>query len=76
MSDPQIIHTAVELEALDPETMLMRSEWECDPEPIVMAQRDWASDYTICPAGLLPLAVIATGEQVRAARKALEEDND
>lgn len=73
MTDPRIIRTAEDLEALDPETMLIHYESVSAPYPVVMAQPDWESDYEICPDGLLPLAVIATGEQVRAARKALEE---
>lgn len=55
---PYIIHTAEELEALDPDT-------------IVMSRKGYlasAQDNIRIPA-----VVIATGEQVRAARKALED---
>lgn len=61
MTDPRIIRTVEELEALDPDTLVL------------------GCDYSTFSAGdmgmedLLPAVVISTGEQVRAARKALEE---
>ena len=67
----QIIRTPEELEALDPDTHL--GHWhEGSLDPVVMVHSDWINDYEIDGGGIFPLAVIATGEQVRAARKALE----
>lgn len=62
MSDPQIIRTVEELEALDLDTLAFSNEY-----------------FTAWPTGLLmegdlPAVVVATGEQVRAARRALEEE--
>lgn len=59
---PQIIRTVEELEALDPDTVVMLDRFgtlttaDCLPH-----------------SHNLPAVVVATGEQVRAARKALEE---
>lgn len=58
---PRIISTVPELEALDPDTMLMHRAYRALIHPVVADETD------------LPLSVVATGEQVRAALKALEE---
>ena len=58
MSTPQIIRTVAELEALDPDTLLMTVE-----------RMD--SAFFVLPVEL-PAVVIATGDQIRAARKALQ----
>lgn len=66
----QIIRTVEELEALDPDTLLVTvNESAHNPRTIM---------YWIKFAGLdyLPAAVIANGAQVRAAREALEHEND
>lgn len=69
---PQIIRTVEELEALDPDTQLTRW-WVGHRDPIVMTWSDWMGDWGIDGDGIFPLAVIASGDQVRRARKALEE---
>ena len=73
MPDLQISRAVEELEALDPETLLIRSAQDWADPQIPMLATEWASDWDIEPDGIFPLATIATGEQVRAARKALEE---
>lgn len=67
----QIIRTVGELEKLDPDTVLMQHEkgfyaHYIDP------QRAWLDACEIDTDHIFPLAVIATGEQVRQARQALE----
>ena len=63
----QIIRTPEALEALDPETLLI-----CIPHDIKGSAKYFAfSCRSALDAYLLPAVVIATGEQVRAARKAL-----
>ena len=72
MSDIQIIRTMEELEALDPETVTI------DNEGTIESVSEWLDDsgkaypYDKC---FLPAAVLATGDQVRAAREAMELDN-
>ncbi|WP_010120174.1 hypothetical protein [Corynebacterium nuruki] len=61
MSDPQIIRTVEELEALDRGAVLMGTPWH----GIFTAHTISADD--------LPAVVVATGPQVRAARQALKE---
>ena len=68
MSAPQIIRTIEQLDALDPDTYLVNSD------QVVMHTFDWVDDYNIDPTDMFPLAVIASGEQVRAACKALEKE--
>lgn len=58
MPAPQIIRTVAELEALDPDTLVMSRK----------GYLDLAEDNIRIPA-----VVVATAAQVRAARKALEE---
>lgn len=65
---PQIIRTIEELKALDSDTYLANRD--C----VIMAAFDWEDDYQIDPADMFPIVVIATGERVRAACKALEEE--
>ena len=65
----QIIHTLTDLEALDPDTILIDSAGPYTADDAVDAiYEDDDEDRD-----LLPAAIIATGEQVRAARQALEE---
>ncbi|MEY8577235.1 hypothetical protein AALI21_02865 [Corynebacteriaceae bacterium 6-324] len=71
VQDPQIISTFDELEELDPDTQLMMRSGSNN---VVMSAYDWVGDYEISPEGVLPLAVLVSGEQVRAARKALGDD--
>lgn len=70
MSEFQIIRTVEELEELDLDTLLINDE------ALVKNQWDWFADYTMGNGGIFPLAIIATGEQVRAVREAMEEEND
>lgn len=63
----QIIRTVGELEALDPDTYLMGSANEG------LTRTDWVSYREAFADHIFPLAVIATGEQIRAARKTLED---
>ena len=65
---PQIIRTREELAALDPDTLLGVWHPKLDMGCIFLQAREWAEE-PVWP----PLAVVATGEQVRAARQALEE---
>lgn len=69
----RIIRTVEELKALDPDTMLIRSAQDWADPQIPMLATEWASDWEIDPDRIFPLAIIAPGEQVRAARRALEE---
>lgn len=66
MSDPKIIHTADELAALDPDTVLMGDE------AILLTAADCVENSGYPLYDNDRLAVVATGEQVRAARQALE----
>ena len=74
MSDFQIIRTQKELEALARE----------DPAAIVLASEAGAARsvkslcmmYRLKVEWGLPAVVIATGAQVRAAREAMEQDNE
>lgn len=68
---PRIIRTREELAALDPDTVLFDVD---DPwREVRMSASEWMEDYAIDAEGIFPLAVIATGEHVRAARQALKE---
>ena len=69
--DPQIVRTFEEILALSPDTVMIDSDNEAvmphdyigpDGEAIGMFTRD------------LPAVVVASGEQVRAARRALEKE--
>ena len=73
-NDPQVIHTPEELEALARE----------DADAIVLASEAGAARsvkslcmmYRLKVEWGLPAVVIATGEQVRAAREAMEIENE
>lgn len=76
MSDFQIIRTVEELEALDPDGIVVPSApegFEHDATRVdnllyVVSRWGWKDR--------LPAVVIATGAQVRAAREALEEEHE
>ena len=68
---PQIIRTVQELKTLDPDTWLMQA----DEEAIPMVVDDWVHDYNFDSDGIFPLVVMMDGAQVRAARKALEQEH-
>ena len=65
------IRTVEELEALDPETFIVDSEGDTWHVLDAYVNEVICSIYTDC----LPVMVIATGDQVRAAREALEEED-
>lgn len=64
---PQIIRTVDELDVLDPDTVLGVWHPELEMGCIFLEAREWVMEERIPP-----LAIIATGEHVRAAREALE----
>lgn len=73
-SAPQIIHTVAELEALDPDTIVQRLPQYPGRYSLPETAGDLA--YVVRRWGTnqhLPAVVVAPAEQVRAARKALEE---
>ena len=67
---PRIIRTREELAALDPDTVLAerRDAWG----DTILTAFDWMDEWGDDSDGNLALAVIAAGEQVRAARQALD----
>lgn len=64
-----IIETIDQLEDLDIDTLLMAID---DIDTVIMNQWDWFNDYQIDSQGIFPLGIIATGDQVRTLRQALE----
>lgn len=74
---PKIIRTREELAALDPDTIVTNRIPHPDgvPFPIIQAWHAPVAHRLDLPWGD-PLVVIATGDQVRAARQALEDAND
>lgn len=74
--EPHIIRTIEELEALDPDAFVIDSEndsWLISESFVTDATGD-VEFYRSLFVDCLPAVVIATGEQVRAARKALQEE--
>ncbi|AMJ43670.1 hypothetical protein [Corynebacterium stationis] len=69
--DPQIIRTAKELEALDPDTQLMMKSGS---DNVIMSASTWMGDYELSPEGILPLVVLVPGSYLREAGKALGDD--
>ena len=71
MSNGQIIRTMEELEALDPDA-LVGTHGE-------IVSSTFGAGYILAAAYLgdltFPMVVVVTGEQVRAAREAMEQDN-
>ena len=65
--NPQIIRTRYELAALDLSTVLIT---DGPVNPWTVEEINNASD----PGWFLPALVLATGDQVRAARQALKEE--
>lgn len=64
-----IIENIDQLEDLDMDTLLMATDVS---DTVIMSQWDWLNDYQIDSQGIFPLGIIATGEQVRTLRQALE----
>ena len=74
MPDLQIIRTQKELEALeliDADAIVVASE-----AGAVRTVRALAAMHRLGSVWGLPAVVVATGKQVRAAREAMEEEND
>lgn len=70
--NPQIIRTREDLAALDPDTLLF-STFDTVAFPAEEAQKRMTRGRWI-GIGWIPAVVIATGEQVRAAQRALKEE--
>ena len=70
---PQIICTADELAALDPDTVLMTTDL-FDPLTLVWDWLDGKGNPARGTENGLPAVVIATGDETRAARQALKEE--
>ena len=74
MSDFQVITTPEELEALelaDADAVVLASE-----AGVVRTVRALAAMHRLGSVWGLPAVVIASGNQVRAAREAMEQDNE
>ena len=74
MSDFQVITTPEELEALeldDADAIVVAGE-----AGVVRTIRALAAMHRLGSVWGLPAVVVATGEQVRAAREAMEQDNE
>ena len=74
MSDFQVIRTQQELEALareDAAAIVLAGE-----TGVVRTVEALCGMNQLVPMWGLPAVVIATGEQVRAAREAMEQDNE
>ena len=69
--EPQIIRTRDELAAIDPDTVLMSADVG-DPLTLARHWLDSEGNPVHGTEGDLPVVVIATGDQDRAARQALE----
>ena len=70
--DARVIRTAEELEALDPDTCTLDNYGDFD------FAKDWIDEngkMFVGHVAFLPAVVFATGDQVRAAREAMEQDN-
>lgn len=72
MPDPKIIRTVEELEALHPDTVVLDRDSTGGVYPVsqYLDSDEWEREVY---RRYLPAVVIAPAEQVRAARKALEE---
>ena len=68
----QIIRTVEELEALDPDTCTLDKYGDFD---FAKAWIDENGKMFVGHVDFLPAVVFATGDQVRAAREAMEKDN-
>lgn len=69
----EVIRTVEELEALDPDTLVQPALDEWPDWPVVSYARHLAVSITKWGHSELPAAVLVPADQVRAARKALEE---
>ena len=70
---PRIIRTRDELAALDRMTVLMHAD---DGDPLTLGWHWFDNDGSLSDESAedLPAVVVATGDQVRAARQALKEE--
>lgn len=71
---PTIIHTVEDLEALDPDTLIQPLLSELNEWPQILTATGLLSAIRAWEGPWLPAAKVAEGAQVRAARKALEEE--
>ena len=72
MPDMRVIRTPEELEALDPDTCTLDKYGDFD---FAKAWIDENGKMFVGHVDFLPAVVFATGDQVRAAREAMEKDN-
>lgn len=70
MPDPTIIRTVAEMDALDPDTMLVSEDWD---GLLSAGFCQNGGRQAISHEHCFPVAVSAPADQVRAAYKALEE---
>lgn len=77
MTSPRIIRTVEELEALDPDTLLS-STGGGDQGGLARSAgyMRWAYHGEFDDDWPIPAVVVATGEQVRAAREALDKETN
>lgn len=73
MPDVQVVRTVSELEALDPDAVLVHGQGLVDSSTKIIHMIKFP---TFERPSILPAVVIATGEQVRAAREAMEQEHD
>ena len=72
-NDPQVIRTPEEMEALDPDACTLDKYGDFD------FAKDWIDEngkMFVGHVAFLPAVVFVTGEQVRAAREAMEQINE
>ena len=71
---PTIIHTVKELEALDPDTLIQPLLNEFSEWPPIRTATGLLAAIRVWEGPWFPAVKVAEGSQVRAARKALEEE--
>ena len=72
-NDPQVIRTPEEMEALDPDACTLDKYGDFD------FAKDWIDEngkMFVGHVAFLPAVVFVTGEQVRAAREAMEQEHE
>lgn len=73
-AEPRIIRTVEELEDLGEDAWLMSFTDE-NFDDVAMIQGGWLHDYGLDYGDIFPLVVLATGDQVRAAREAMKQEH-
>lgn len=71
---PKIIRTREELAALDPDTLLTTRGLVSSLPLGILWHLDSPPESVLYTGDLLPAVVVATGDQTRAARQALKEE--